>query len=693
MAAPVVVPLPPVVAPAPVSVTPARTVPHLAALGAPRRAVLGGELLETYLEATRHWIVSLCRTAIALAPKVAARAGLVAPEAEAASDSVIAAARAEEGEAMAQFTAWAQRGAPHVEVSQELGLSGTATAVLLVAAAPQIWGELARTYGTCTADAARPLVDELLISHLLEANAETRAAIGRELDEDAPLVRSGAVTIGKGLRPYAAITVHPAIARRLAGAAVAGDADAAIDVRALDDLVAPREKLDAVVRSLATKGRAPARIVLRGRTGTGRRTIAASLAACAGRGLGLVDGDAAIEVVRARLRDVALRGDVPCVSIDHGGEPAARARLRAVVDAHPGPLFVRAPFGGDLPVSAGFELVELTALSETERRATWRAMLERRGLDVSISDDLSARFSVGPGAMHHALSTVAGNATAETIASVLRQQRAARIESVATRVDALAAWDDLVLPPEIDDALRELLARAKHRRTVLEQWGLEKVASTARGLTALFQGGPGTGKTLSAGAIARALGYELWRVDLSKVVSKWIGETEKNLAAVFDAAEDGEIVLLFDEADSLFGRRTDVKSSNDRNANLETNYLLQRLDTFTGIAILTTNFGTAIDPAFRRRLSVQVQFPFPDAGDRERLWRAHLPATLPTAGDLDLANLAQRYELSGGYIRNAVLRAAYLAAADGRILADEHLRRAVTLEYQRAGQLGDGRLE
>ena len=177
------------------------------------------------------------------------------------------------------------------------------------------------------------------------------------------------------------------------------------------------------------------------------------------------------------------------------------------------------------------------------------------------------------------------------------------------------------------------------------------------------------------------------------MVSKWIGETEKNLAAGFDAAEEGEIVLLFDEADSLFAKRTTVSSSNDRHANMETNYLLQRLDSFTGIAVLTTSAGTAIDAAFKRRMSVHVQFPFPDEADRERLWRAHLPPSLPVEGPLELAPLARKHQLSGGYIRNACLRAAYLAAADGGALTEHHLQRAVALEYQRAGKLGDGRLE
>ena len=218
---------------------------------------------------------------------------------------------------------------------------------------------------------------------------------------------------------------------------------------------------------------------------------------------------------------------------------------------------------------------------------------------------------------------------------------------------------------------------------------MDEVVSSARGVTALFQGAPGTGKTLVAGAIARELGYELYRIDLSQVMSKWLGETEKNLAAVFAAAEEGECVLLFDEADSLFTRRTEVRSSNDRYANLEVNYLLQRLDEFEGIAILTTNFGTAIDPAFKRRMSVRLTFPFPDEEARLELWRAHLAPGLPTSGDLALPGLARRFQLSGGYIRNAVLRAAHLAADEERPVTADTLIRAVRLELAEMGKLAD----
>jgi SpoVK/Ycf46/Vps4 family AAA+-type ATPase len=218
--------------------------------------------------------------------------------------------------------------------------------------------------------------------------------------------------------------------------------------------------------------------------------------------------------------------------------------------------------------------------------------------------------------------------------------------------------------------------------------------SSSRGLTALFYGPPGTGKSMVAGLIARELGLELYRVDLARVVSKWIGETEKNLAEVFDAAEDGQVVVLFDEADSLFAKRTDVKSSVDRYANLEVNYLLQRLDTFEGICILTTNLEGSIDPAFKRRMSLRLQFPFPDEETRIRLWSAHIPPEVPVQGDFNFTELARRFPISGGYIRNSALRAAFLAAQEGLPLGQSHLLRAITLEYRELGKLStSGRME
>jgi SpoVK/Ycf46/Vps4 family AAA+-type ATPase len=336
-------------------------------------------------------------------------------------------------------------------------------------------------------------------------------------------------------------------------------------------------------------------------------------------------------------------------------------------------------------------VIDLPALSETERLAVWQRALAGAGRWVRDVAGLAARYRVGPGVIHRAVTAAADLDPATPcdarIDAFLRHSRDLRLSEHARRVDRLASWAELVLPADIMDSLRELIGRVRHRRTVFEDWGMSRAMATSRGLTALFQGQPGTGKTLVAGVIARELGLDLYQVDLSKVMSKWIGETERNLSAIFDAAEDGQAILLFDEADALFARRTEVRSSNDRYANLEVNYLLQRLDAFEGIAILTTNSGASIDPAFKRRLSFQLTFPFPDEDTRAELWRAHLPEDLPRAGPLTFDALARKYQLSGGYIRNACLRAAFLAAQEETTLHQHHLERAVALEFAELGKL------
>jgi SpoVK/Ycf46/Vps4 family AAA+-type ATPase len=262
-----------------------------------------------------------------------------------------------------------------------------------------------------------------------------------------------------------------------------------------------------------------------------------------------------------------------------------------------------------------------------------------------------------------------------------------RLGQFAKRMTVTQTWDDIVLPQDQLDSVIELMARIRQRRTVYEQWGFAAKVGKGLGVSALFSGPPGTGKTMVAGLIAKDLGLELYQVDLSRIVSKWIGETEQNLAALFDAAEAGHAILLFDEADSLFGKRTDVKSSNDRNANLETNYLLQRLEGFTGICLLTSNHESHIDPAFQRRLSLHLRFELPDDAERAQLWRAMLPGAAPVAGSVDFAALGRRYAMSGGYIRNAALRAAFLAADEGAVISAAHLERAARVEYEGMGKI------
>jgi SpoVK/Ycf46/Vps4 family AAA+-type ATPase len=337
----------------------------------------------------------------------------------------------------------------------------------------------------------------------------------------------------------------------------------------------------------------------------------------------------------------------------------------------------------------------------SQRLTVWEDSLARHHLYVRDPGELATRYSVGPGVVERACITIA-NGVAEApspsgervdvaprLEASVQQHLESRLGNSATRIRRLSTWSQVILPADIQDSLVELIARIKHRATVFDRWGFDQVVTTSRGVTALFQGGPGTGKTLVASAIANELGMDLYRVDLSRIMSKWIGETEQNLAKLFDAAEDGHAIILFDEADSLFAKRTEVRTSVDRYANLEVNFLLQRLDSFEGIAILTTNFGTAIDSAFKRRLSFRLTFPFPDEDAREQIWKAHLPPDLPTVGEFDLADLARRYRLSGCYIRNAALRAAFLAAEEHSPLSQDHLERAIKAEFREIGKLAD----
>jgi SpoVK/Ycf46/Vps4 family AAA+-type ATPase len=368
-----------------------------------------------------------------------------------------------------------------------------------------------------------------------------------------------------------------------------------------------------------------------------------------------------------------------------------------VLRRHPGPLALRLPPDAEILLEPGYLLLDLPARSERERAESWATALERYGIALPDPSELAARYRVGPGIVDRVCAEIARRPDPATdpaarmrdLDETVRQHLETRLGKTATRVHRLASWADIVLPEDIIDSLLELTARVRHRRKVFEAWGFDRSMTTSRGITALFAGSPGTGKTMVAGVIARDLGLDLYRVDVSRISSRWLGETEKNLGQLFDAAEDGQVMLLFDEADSLFGKRTEVKSSNDRYANMEVNYLLQRLDSFEGIAILTTNFGKAIDPAFKRRLTYRMTFPFPDEDMREQLWRSLIPPQVPIQGRINYSDLAQRFRLSGGYIRNAALRAAFLAAEEGTPLSHDHIERAIRMEFREIGKLAE----
>jgi SpoVK/Ycf46/Vps4 family AAA+-type ATPase len=321
--------------------------------------------------------------------------------------------------------------------------------------------------------------------------------------------------------------------------------------------------------------------------------------------------------------------------------------------------------------------------SAEDQRDFWENALGERAQSLNGQvDALTAQFTLDAGAIRDAVAVAQLDTERElgdSLWEACRVQARPKMEGLAKRIEPVSTWDDLVLPPAQTEVLREIAVHARHRATVYEHWGWVGRGDRGLGISALFTGASGTGKTLAAEVLANDLSLDLYVVDLSQVVSKYIGETEKNLARVFNAAESGGAVLLFDEADALFGKRSEIKDSHDRYANIEVSYLLQRMEAYRGLAILTTNMRGALDIAFMRRLRFVVQFPFPDAPQRADIWRRIFPAATPTK-DLDVERLGQ-LNVAGGNIRNIALHAAFLAAGSNQPVGMRHVLRAARSEY------------
>jgi hypothetical protein len=345
--------------------------------------------------------------------------------------------------------------------------------------------------------------------------------------------------------------------------------------------------------------------------------------------------------------------------------------------------------------------LEVGRPNSSEQQALWHGALGplAQGLDGQL-EGLVAQFNLGPREIQAAsIEALAGWSKeaealdepgeagdsgglaklAPALWDACRAQARPRLEDLAQRIEPLATWDDLVLPEPQIQILREIGVHLRGRARVYDLWGFASKGSRGLGISALFAGDSGTGKTMAAEVLANDLKLDLYRIDLSQTVSKYIGETEKNLRRVFDAAENGGAILLFDEADALFGKRSEVKDSHDRYANIEISYLLQRMEAYRGLAILTTNMKSALDRAFLRRIRFIVQFPFPDAACRAEIWRRIFPEETPTDG-LTFEKLA-RLNVAGGNIRNIALYAAFLAADSGKSVGMAHLLRAARVEY------------
>jgi AAA+ superfamily predicted ATPase len=385
------------------------------------------------------------------------------------------------------------------------------------------------------------------------------------------------------------------------------------------------------------------------------------------------------ELARLTSREALLRGSL--IVIDASEADVANVAAFARLLSAPTIVAANEPLSGLGPSVAAFTVPPTT---RAERLEIWKEELgdKATGLNGALAR-VSTQFEIESSAIRAIAPPLRAQLEtkpdASAIWSAARAATRPRMEGLAERIEAVAGWDDIVLADQQRRTLKSIAANVRQRHRVYDDMGFAAKSARGLGITALFAGPSGTGKTMAAEVLARDLSLDLYRIDLSSVVSKYIGETEKNLSRVFAGAEHGSAILLFDEADALFGKRSDVRDSHDRYANIEVSYLLQRMESYRGLAILTTNQKSALDPAFVRRLRFIVQFPFPDAEQRAAIWKTTFPSAVETS-KLDWQKLAQ-LNVAGGQIRNIALASAFMASDRDEPISMKHLAEAARGEY------------
>ncbi|MGZ4179354.1 MAG: ATP-binding protein [Solirubrobacteraceae bacterium] len=589
----------------------------------------------------------------------------------------------------------AQDADPALETAVDrLGLDALDAAVLAVCAAPELHPRYGRLYAYLQDDVTRRLPSPRLVASLLTGDGVESHHVLACFAPNARLVAVGAVRI---LVPDQAVPLadRPVkLADRLAafilgagtGLLEAGAPVALRRVALQPGIVGRDESVADVARSLQAETHLP--LVVCG------PDASAIVATAAGRPLVLLD-------VRDLERPRALADATLAAALEHAllcfdgledlnaGE---RSRLLEQIDSRPerSVLIGRTRREAQALADRTVLLVELPFPSFAERRLAWEGFSGAAGAtDVAAKFRLSIEQIVAAAEVSRVAARTRGLDTPEAADLDLgaRHASSSRLGDLAARLSPGYSFDDLVLPDRQRDLLRSISAYLRHRDRVLSEWGYERTVARTQGLKVLFAGESGTGKTMAAQVLAAELGLDLFRVDLATVVSKYIGETEKNLERIFTAADGSNAILFFDEADALFGKRSEVSDSHDRYANIEVAYLLQRMELYPGAAILATNFKRNIDDAFVRRLDFVVDFPFPEADDRKKIWRLVLPQDAPVADDIDLDFLATQFKLSGGAIRNCSLAAAFRAADENGEISMGHLVRAVAQEYGKQGRL------
>jgi SpoVK/Ycf46/Vps4 family AAA+-type ATPase len=411
--------------------------------------------------------------------------------------------------------------------------------------------------------------------------------------------------------------------------------------------------------------------------------------------------DAQADAVRAALRDARLTGAITCLTgwdaiVADGAPPVA---LMEEVFAHAGPIIIGSKARWqprEVSRERGIVWHAFTPPDYAHRLALWQHFVRAPKATLKVIDfeTLAGQFALSATQIRDA-ALAANDAAAQgkkkldqaMLLAAARDQSSPALGNLARKITPRHAWNDLVLPDDQRQMLIELVNTVRKRAIVLDEWALGQKLTSSQGMTALFAGPPGTGKTTGAEIIAAELGLDLYKIDLSTIVSKFIGETEKNLERIFNEAESSNAILFFDEADAIFGKRSEVKDAHDRYANMEVSYLLQRMEAYDGVTILATNLRANLDDAFLRRLQFAIDFPFPDEQQRLLIWQALFPATVQRDTSVDFAKLARRFKLAGGSIRNIIVGAAFLAAGDGDVVTQKHLLHSTRRELQKMGRL------
>jgi DNA polymerase III delta prime subunit len=614
---------------------------------------------------------------------------------------------------------------PLHQLTSLYSLSAPERDALLIALAPDLDPRFEALYSYAQNDVTRKRASIGLILRLLAPTAADRLNLRSLFSPSGPLLQAPLVRISDESHdretPFLSRSVIPE--ERILNFLLNHDE---IDscLRPFTTCTQPTRQLESLHLPLALKAELQqaadalppdgAVLFFQGPRGTGKRTAAEALSAAAGRELLTADmrqapTTALQQTLTLLCREATLRRanllltHAEATLKDEGGSALAFARSlpRLIADSATTVFISSDP---PWPIAEAtlprvWSTFEFPIPEFPERTQLWQDALASSGTTTppGTAAALANQFVLTGGQIHRACRMAAAHAqlrnqpastlTHAQFEAVARAQSSQALKNRAQKVATVHHWPDLVLPPRTLQQLREICAAEKYRSLVYSDWGFDRRLMHGKGLNALFSGPSGTGKTMSAGIVARELALDLYKIDLSSVISKYIGETEKHLSQIFREARSSNAILFFDEADAIFGKRSEVKDAHDRYANVEVAYLLQKMEEYEGVVILATNFRKNIDDAFTRRIHYIVEFPLPEAQYRERIWRNLIPATAPLAEDVDFAFLARQFDLAGGSIRNITLAAALLAAEEGGEIRMEHFVLATSRELQKMGKL------